>query len=171
MLKQGGSLQGALIGAIRGCTTGIGFVPGFGFGAAAGAITAMELMHSLVAANNLLSGVEILYAHLAGKIYMGWLSEFENSYIGHIDSQGDNSCSRGLSQDHIQRLPEFKFHSANNITEHCCLICLEDCTDGDMMRKTPRCGHVFHLCCLDNWLTINGSCPLCRTCVSDYPTL
>ncbi|KAJ1396204.1 Zinc finger, RING-type [Sesbania bispinosa] len=37
-----------------------------------------------------------------------------------------------------------------------------------MLRMMPECRHYFHLCCLDSWLKLNGSCPVCRN--SPLPT-
>nr|XP_020194175.1 E3 ubiquitin-protein ligase RLIM-like [Aegilops tauschii subsp. strangulata] len=66
--------------------------------------------------------------------------------------------------------------------ERCC-ICLEQMTDGGSMwqrlrvalrmeratrdpdkrrRRLPRCGHVFHAGCIDEWLKRSLTCPSCR---------
>ena len=43
-----------------------------------------------------------------------------------------------------------------------CSICLEDFEDADSVRETV-CHHVFHSCCLEQWLTKRRShCPLCQ---------
>ena len=45
-----------------------------------------------------------------------------------------------------------------------CAICLEDFTSGDEQRTLP-CPHGahFHRKCIDPWLTIHQTCPLCKT--------
>jgi hypothetical protein len=40
--------------------------------------------------------------------------------------------------------------------------------DLEMLRMMPDCRHYFHLLCLDAWLKLNGSCPVCRN--SPLPT-
>ncbi|CAN4118716.1 unnamed protein product [Withania somnifera] len=50
----------------------------------------------------------------------------------------------------------------------CCSICLADYRDNDMLRLLQDCGHLFHLKCVDPWLMLNPSCPVCRT--SPLPT-
>lgn len=42
-----------------------------------------------------------------------------------------------------------------------CTICLEDFNLGDNIR-TLTCNHIYHTGCIDDWLTINNSCPVCR---------
>lgn len=44
-----------------------------------------------------------------------------------------------------------------------CAICLEGFKDGDFCRKLPDCGHLFHVKCVDSWLTRVLNCPICRT--------
>ncbi|GKF74860.1 RING-H2 finger protein ATL67-like protein, partial [Tanacetum coccineum] len=38
----------------------------------------------------------------------------------------------------------------------------------EMMRMLPECKHCFHLNCVDAWLKLNASCPVCRN--SPLPT-
>ncbi|XP_020092723.1 LOW QUALITY PROTEIN: RING-H2 finger protein ATL70-like [Ananas comosus] len=45
----------------------------------------------------------------------------------------------------------------------CCSICLSDYKEADVLRVLPECGHAFHLTCVDTWLRLHPTCPLCRT--------
>ncbi|KAG6781033.1 hypothetical protein POTOM_013913 [Populus tomentosa] len=42
-----------------------------------------------------------------------------------------------------------------------CCICLSAYEDGAELRQLP-CGHHFHCTCVDKWLYINATCPLCK---------
>ncbi|KAG2297778.1 hypothetical protein Bca4012_008962 [Brassica carinata] len=42
-----------------------------------------------------------------------------------------------------------------------CCICLSAYEDGTELRELP-CGHHFHCSCVDKWLYINATCPLCK---------
>ncbi|CAM8991596.1 unnamed protein product [Rhodiola kirilowii] len=42
-----------------------------------------------------------------------------------------------------------------------CAICLEEYENQDQVREMP-CKHKFHKRCVDKWLKMNGSCPICR---------
>ncbi|XP_057426418.1 RING-H2 finger protein ATL70-like [Lotus japonicus] len=44
----------------------------------------------------------------------------------------------------------------------CCSICLMDYKESDLLRLLPGCGHFFHVMCVDPWLRMNLSCPVCR---------
>ena len=43
-----------------------------------------------------------------------------------------------------------------------CPICLQDYRPKDAIRCIPDCLHCFHADCIDEWLRLNGSCPVCR---------
>ncbi|CAI0387562.1 unnamed protein product [Linum tenue] len=43
-----------------------------------------------------------------------------------------------------------------------CAICLEDYNGGEPCRIMPVCKHMFHVACIDNWLRVNITCPVCR---------
>ncbi|KAK6139331.1 hypothetical protein DH2020_026923 [Rehmannia glutinosa] len=42
-----------------------------------------------------------------------------------------------------------------------CVICLEEWVSGEKAREMP-CKHRFHGECIEKWLKIHGSCPVCR---------
>ncbi|EOA39233.1 hypothetical protein CARUB_v10012211mg [Capsella rubella] len=46
-----------------------------------------------------------------------------------------------------------------------CPICLEEYEDDHEMRRLKKCGHVFHLLCIDSWLKRERTCPSCRRSV------
>ncbi|KAL6850042.1 hypothetical protein ACP4OV_020669 [Aristida adscensionis] len=43
-----------------------------------------------------------------------------------------------------------------------CAVCLAELEPGDEARALPRCGHRFHVECIDAWFRGNATCPLCR---------
>lgn len=43
-----------------------------------------------------------------------------------------------------------------------CAVCLECLKEGEWCRRLPDCNHVFHLSCVDSWLTKVLNCPICR---------
>nr|CAB3449482.1 unnamed protein product [Digitaria exilis] len=47
-----------------------------------------------------------------------------------------------------------------------CSVCLEDVEAGEVVRRLPACGHLFHVECIDMWLHSHATCPLCRSGVS-----
>lgn len=46
-----------------------------------------------------------------------------------------------------------------------CSVCLGEYKTEDKLQKIPSCGHVFHLDCIDHWLSNHNTCPLCRLSV------
>lgn len=51
-------------------------------------------------------------------------------------------------------------HSCTCQMQECC-ICLCPYEDGAELRELP-CNHHFHCTCIDKWLHINATCPLCK---------
>ncbi|XAR53962.1 hypothetical protein NMG60_11028916 [Bertholletia excelsa] len=43
-----------------------------------------------------------------------------------------------------------------------CPICLSDYSAKETVRCIPECEHCFHANCIDEWLRLNGTCPVCR---------
>ncbi|KAL6986410.1 RING-type E3 ubiquitin transferase [Sarracenia purpurea var. burkii] len=43
-----------------------------------------------------------------------------------------------------------------------CPICLAEYQPKESLRGIPECNHYFHATCVDEWLRMNATCPLCR---------
>lgn len=43
-----------------------------------------------------------------------------------------------------------------------CPICLSDYNVKETVRCIPECQHCFHSNCIDEWLRLKGTCPVCR---------
>lgn len=43
-----------------------------------------------------------------------------------------------------------------------CAICLSEYEAKEGLRTIPECNHYFHVECIDEWLRMKGTCPLCR---------
>ncbi|KAL5727126.1 RING-type E3 ubiquitin transferase [Ranunculus cassubicifolius] len=83
---------------------------------------------------------------------------------------GENSVC-GLDQIVINSYPKFQFCKSKIVEEGgdtVCSICLCDYKEGEMLRMMPDCKHHFHVFCVDAWLRLHASCPVCRN--SPLPT-
>ncbi|KAL6132163.1 hypothetical protein ACLB2K_070534 [Fragaria x ananassa] len=43
-----------------------------------------------------------------------------------------------------------------------CSICLSDYRPKETLKTIPECQHCFHANCIDEWLKLNATCPICR---------
>ncbi|KAL8053986.1 hypothetical protein ABFX02_05G108800 [Erythranthe guttata] len=58
-----------------------------------------------------------------------------------------------------------------NPADGTCPICLCDYEPKETLRSVPECNHYFHAGCIDEWLKLNGTCPLCRNSPESSSTL
>lgn len=82
--------------------------------------------------------------------------------------------NRGASQSTIERntfphkykkIPRSGGDSEDNVEK--CTICLSEFNDNEDVRRLP-CMHLFHVECVDQWLTTNKRCPICRVDIEDH---
>lgn len=73
------------------------------------------------------------------------------------------SGSGGIKRRALRSLPvEVYGAGGGEDIDDVCAICLGEFVDGEKVRVLPRCGHGFHVRCVDAWLVSHGSCPTCR---------
>lgn len=92
------------------------------------------------------------------------------------DEDADNHhlirFSRGLDDDVLVTFPTSvysetimrqKFDTSGTVANSAagCAICLADYIPADVVRILPKCGHLFHVCCIDTWLKAHPTCPVC----------
>lgn len=75
----------------------------------------------------------------------------------------------GLEPVVVAAIPTMKFdHEAFSSMEDAqCTICLAEYQEKEVLRIMPKCGHSFHLSCIDTWLRKQSTCPVCRLSVQD----
>ncbi|XP_076934609.1 putative RING-H2 finger protein ATL71 [Bidens hawaiensis] len=101
------------------------------------------------------------------------------------DSDTDDShsitLSTGLEDNILSNFPTFVYSEAmkpskvNKGQDTCiethvninncdsgCPICLGEYELTDILRLLPECGHWFHVGCIDMWLKVHVTCPVCR---------
>ncbi|XP_073282166.1 RING-H2 finger protein ATL74-like [Primulina huaijiensis] len=82
--------------------------------------------------------------------------------IDRSSTQQSAACT-GLKKRALSRIPVAVYRSPGGIsTSSECPICLGEFMDGERVRVLPKCGHGFHVGCIDTWLLSHSSCPNCR---------
>ncbi|KAK3015325.1 hypothetical protein RJ639_007268 [Escallonia herrerae] len=67
----------------------------------------------------------------------------------------------------LRRIPVAVYGSGGDIPATECPICLGEFVEGEKVRVLPKCGHGFHVRCIDMWLVSHSSCPNCRHSLLD----
>ncbi|KAL0331094.1 UNVERIFIED_CONTAM: putative RING-H2 finger protein ATL69 [Sesamum angustifolium] len=71
----------------------------------------------------------------------------------------------GLDRPTIESYPTTVLGESRRLPEPndgTCPICLSEYQPKETLRSLPECNHYFHANCIDEWLKLNGTCPLCR---------
>ncbi|CAA7015681.1 unnamed protein product [Microthlaspi erraticum] len=71
----------------------------------------------------------------------------------------------GLDQSTIESYKKVKLGESRRLPGTngiICPICLSEYAKTETLRCIPECDHCFHVECIDVWLKIHGSCPICR---------
>lgn len=75
----------------------------------------------------------------------------------------------GLDEVALKTLPVRKKHGIveAGLEAPSCSICLSDFVQEENVKVIPNCKHEFHPVCVDKWLGVHPSCPLCRTSLGE----
>ncbi|XP_027332850.1 RING-H2 finger protein ATL43-like, partial [Abrus precatorius] len=69
----------------------------------------------------------------------------------------------GIERAIVESLPIFQFESLRGQKDGLdCAVCLTRFEDPEFLRLLPKCKHAFHVECVDTWLDLHSTCPLCR---------
>ncbi|XP_047324905.1 RING-H2 finger protein ATL70-like [Impatiens glandulifera] len=94
------------------------------------------------------------------------LSDPESTSDVDLSNTDDNPHSGGLDEATLGNYPKLLYSqaklNAGGYGGGGCSICLTDYKDTDILRHLPQCGHLFHLMCVDPWLKLRSTCPICR---------
>lgn len=99
-------------------------------------------------------------------LYLGYCSYGYNTNRNPITAAKD-LCLRGFNRQLIDKCPVLVYSTIKNLkigkATLECAVCLSEFDDSDKIRLLPKCHHVFHPDCIDNWLLSHMNCPVCRT--------
>ncbi|CAI8589320.1 unnamed protein product [Vicia faba] len=71
----------------------------------------------------------------------------------------------GLDGSRIEQYPKIQLAESGQLPksiDNVCSICLSEYKPMETLRSIPQCNHHFHVDCIDVWLKMNATCPLCR---------
>ncbi|KAL7670467.1 hypothetical protein ACOME3_005402 [Neoechinorhynchus agilis] len=82
--------------------------------------------------------------------------------LGQLLNQLEGAGPPPASPDAISRLEQYTV-TENDVNEReaDCAICMDKFTLAEVVCRLP-CRHIFHKDCIDKWLKIHGTCPVCR---------
>lgn len=87
------------------------------------------------------------------------------------DNTGSNTTSnnanrRGVNPSLVEQFPTVLYDEYVRKEDGLmCSICVMEFEDTEVLRLLPKCEHSFHNECIEEWLKIRKSCPICRSLV------
>ncbi|XVF46227.1 hypothetical protein PTKIN_Ptkin03bG0010500 [Pterospermum kingtungense] len=87
---------------------------------------------------------------------------FHHFHAFTFDTTFLSSPSKGLDSSAISSIPLFVYKMEDHKLGLECVICLTPFEDDEVGRNLPKCGHGFHVDCIDMWLQSHSNCPICR---------
>ncbi|KAK7337809.1 hypothetical protein VNO77_18396 [Canavalia gladiata] len=99
-------------------------------------------------------------------VYIRHCADSPSNNVGPHAAARSRRALRGLEQAVIETFPileysEVKIHKiGKEVLE--CAVCLCEFEDTETLRLIPKCDHVFHPECIDEWLASHTTCPVCR---------
>lgn len=107
------------------------------------------------------------------RLICGRLRQIEARQMFEIDSRIDIELAEhqihGLEPVVVAAIPTMKFNreAFGSMEDAQCSICLGEYQEKEILRIMPKCGHSFHLSCIDIWLRKQSTCPVCRLSLHD----
>lgn len=99
-------------------------------------------------------------------IYVRHCADSPSTTVSPLTTARSRRAARGLDPAVIQTFPileysEVKIHKIGKEALECA-VCLCEFEDTETLRLIPKCDHVFHPECIDEWLGSHTTCPVCR---------
>jgi len=87
----------------------------------------------------------------------------------------------GLSEEEIHSIPKYILNSYEELNmivtcsdsdetddfQTVCAVCIENIKINELYKRLPKCEHYFHADCIDKWLRLRNSCPVCRRTICE----
>ncbi|RDX61208.1 putative RING-H2 finger protein ATL69, partial [Mucuna pruriens] len=88
------------------------------------------------------------------------------------ETPGPVAVVLGLEKPTIEAYPKMVIGESRRLpkpNEGPCAICLCEYLPNETIRCVPDCHHCFHAHCVDEWLRMSATCPLCRNSPAPSP--
>ncbi|XP_039054520.1 RING-H2 finger protein ATL74-like [Hibiscus syriacus] len=83
-------------------------------------------------------------------------------------SDENPTVSRPSVDSELKQIPVLVYGESTSEVESCA-ICLEEYVKGEKVRVLPRCKHMFHKECIEEWFEVPSlHCPICRDRVLEH---
>ncbi|KAL4599405.1 hypothetical protein ACB092_11G124800 [Castanea dentata] len=86
-----------------------------------------------------------------------------NTSLRTSDLNSITILEQGLDESTLNSYPKLVYSQIKGTSPApSCSICLVDYKETDMLPLLPHCSHLFHQNCIDPWIRLHPTCPVCR---------
>ncbi|QCE12388.1 RING-H2 finger protein ATL70-like [Vigna unguiculata] len=120
--------------------------------------------------------VRVCYVYMNTRREQHGNDNINNSIASMIHHNDQNDNLTGIPYDVIKSYHTFPYSKTDSVVgttcdhDTTCAICIEDYEESEMLRMLPQCRHYFHRDCVDAWLKLNATCPVCRNSLMETRT-
>ncbi|KAG6507287.1 E3 ubiquitin-protein ligase Os04g0590900-like [Zingiber officinale] len=117
------------------------------------------------AAIGILAGALLLLCYRAfASHHCLWLDRYYQTRFPGDNAGGQSTWPNGLDEALIRKIAVHEYRLGDGAVHGTvCAVCLSEFLEAERLRLLPKCGHAFHLPCIDAWLSSRSNCPLCRS--------
>nr|XP_023925154.1 putative RING-H2 finger protein ATL21A [Quercus suber] len=102
---------------------------------------------------------------ICGRIRVYARRRHPNTQLSTSSAPHQSVVLMGLDGPTIESFPKILLGESKRLpkpNDNTCPICLSEYQAKETLRTIPECNHYFHANCIDEWLKMNATCPLCR---------
>ncbi|XP_021729158.1 putative RING-H2 finger protein ATL21A [Chenopodium quinoa] len=110
-------------------------------------------------------GIGLPVCLVAAFSLLRWFQQRNNESPTDTTMRARSHTTIGISQSVLDSYPTVVISEGCQLItpeNNTCSICLSEYKINEVLKISPHCLHRFHVDCVDQWLVLDGTCPICR---------
>ena len=125
----------------------------------------MNILNTILTSNGRMNEMNrTIQVEVSNIPFNQFIDRLRNQNIN-TDTDDNNESNLQITLSNINQISNvsvFINENSENSETELCAICQNNLEENDIIRTLNRCNHIFHLNCIDRWLSEHNTCPTCR---------